>query len=194
MSSLIGHAVTGAAIALAQKDLSWPPARHHIPLLALLAIAPDFDYLTLWLFGIDSQPRATHSLVFCLGLAAMAWALGRHARPEHRPPGFAVMAVAACSHLLLDLLVGVHPLPIFWPVAPAQIASPIGLLPSAAHISLTNYYLWRNLLVEMGVLVPMLSLVVAVRRNGSPAAALRGHAPLILPWLGFLFWSLKLHR
>jgi inner membrane protein len=195
MSSLIGHVATGAAIALARPGLAAPQARKALPLLVVLAVAPDFDYFGFWLFGIDLQPRATHSLVFCLGIAALAWMLTirRHNR-DQPPTGFIPLALAACSHLMLDLLVGVHSLPIFWPFATSEISSPIGLLPSAAHVSLTNYYLWRNLFIECGVLLPLLAFSVSACRTATPLATLKRYAFIIPPWAGVLVWSIALHR
>lgn len=194
MSSLIGHAVTGAAIAFARGHSNRKKARRELPLLVLLAIAPDFDYLALWLLGVDAQPRATHSLCFCLGAATVAWALGRAVAPQDRPSGFVPLALAACSHLLLDLLVGVHSLPLLWPFSAIDVVSPIGVLPSAAHVSLTNRYLWRNLAIELGILVPML-LIVVWRRGGTPAQALLRRGTLLVPiWLKCLLWSISLQR
>ncbi|WP_198007892.1 hypothetical protein [Methylovulum miyakonense] len=44
MSSLIGHAISGTAIYLAQKHYN-PTTRWLLPVLVLLAIFPDLDYL-----------------------------------------------------------------------------------------------------------------------------------------------------
>jgi inner membrane protein len=195
MSSLIGHAATGAAIAFARQGLAAPQARRTLTLLVLLAIVPDFDYFGFWLFGIDLQPRATHSLVFCLGAAAMAWMLANRRADHDRPPiGFFPLALSASSHLLLDLLVGVHSLPIFWPLVASEVSSPVGLLPSAAHVSLTNYYLWRNLFIEMGVLLPILAAIVALYRGAALTSLLRKAVLIVPPWIVCLVWSLGLPR
>ena len=168
---------------------------HALPWLVLLAICADFDYLLFWSLGIDLRPRFTHSLAFALVAATAAWTLGRLIEADRRPPeSFAVLCLAACSHPALDLLVGVHALPLFWPFVASEVASPIGVLPSAAHVSLTNHFLWRNLLIEAGVLLPALALGVSAARTGSPMAALKRCGILVLPWIGFLAWSISLHR
>jgi inner membrane protein len=195
MSSLIGHAATGAAIAFARQGLAAQQARRNLPLLVLLAVVPDFDYFGFWLFGIDLQPRATHSLAFCLGAATLAWMLTIRRHDRDQPPIRPIpLALAACSHLALDLLVGVHSLPIFWPFVANEISSPVGLLPSAAHVSLTNYYLWRNLFIEMGVLLPMLAVIIALCRGATVGSLLRKAIFMVPPWIACLVWSLSLQR
>ena len=42
---------------------------------------------------------------------------------------------------------------------PITYVSPIGVLPSAGAISLTNFYFFRNLGIEIGVLLPIYLLV-----------------------------------
>ena len=67
---------------------------------------------------------------------------------------------AGCSHLVLDLLVGVSPLPLLWPFLAQSFKLPFGILPSAGKLQLDNYFLFFNLFIELGVLVP-LSVCVA---------------------------------
>lgn len=195
MSSFIGHAVTGIAIAMAGAGGSHNGTPRNLPWLVLPAVCADFDYLLYWSLGIDLQPRLTHSLLYALFAATTIWGLERLAGPGRQPHArFPPLLLAACSHLVLDLLVGVHSLPVFWPFVSTEVASPIGLLPSAAHLSLTNYYLWRNLFIEMGVLLPVLTLGVVASRTGSWVTAVKKGSYLVLPWLGFLAWSMSLHR
>jgi inner membrane protein len=195
MSSLVGHVATAAAIHFGSNCENGPRPRWVLALLIVLAIAPDFDYFAFWLFGINVQPRVTHSLAFCLFGALMAWAAT--IRTRHRQASsvtFLALALASCSHLVLDLLVGVHPLPVFWPFASAEISSPIGILPSAAHVRLTNYYLWRNLVIECGVLLPVLATLTALSRV-TPVRSILRQAVFVLPiWIGCLIWSLGLQR
>ncbi|MGB3755930.1 MAG: hypothetical protein WBA07_06095, partial [Rivularia sp. (in: cyanobacteria)] len=41
---------------------------------------------------------------------------------------------------------------------------PFGLLPSAGRIRLTNYFMYRNIFIELGVLIPLsISLLLFVR-------------------------------
>lgn len=194
MSSFVGHVATAAAIYFSsRRDDS--VRRWALPLLVVLSVAPDFDYFALWLFGINPQPRVTHSLAFCLVIAVLAWVAT--IRPRNRDPSsvtFVALALASCSHLILDLLVGVHPLPVFWPFVSNEISSPVGLLPSAAHVRLGNYYLWRNLFIECGVLLPVLAAAVALRR-AVPIRSMLPKALILAPlWFACLIWSIGLQR
>lgn len=194
MSSLIGHVSAGAAVYLSQANLKSPTVQWALPLLVLLAVFPDFDYLAYWLVGFDSSPRFTHSLVFCLAATGLVWlVMARLTVGRPAPISFAALAVASCSHPALDLLVGAHSLPILWPLPVAELSMPFGLLPSAGYLSFRNYYLWRNLFIECGVLLPLFGLLVAMRRGhlawlGSPRLLLTGAL-----WLGFVAWSISVH-
>ena len=60
------------------------------------------------------------------------------------------------SHPLLDILVGVTPLPLLYPFSLETFRLPFGILPSAGKIDVMNYYFWQNLYLELGVLLPLL--------------------------------------
>ena len=196
MSSFIGHATAGAAIYLSQGRLSSPQARWALPLFILLAVFPDFDYVGRWFLGADMQPRVTHTLAFCVAFGILAWVSTTKLRADVRhPPTLAAYVLASSSHLALDILVGVHALPVLWPFTANEISSPIGILPSTIHVlSLTNHYLWRNLLIESAVLLPLLAAMVALCR----ATPVRSMLPKVLfmgpPWIVCLAWSLGLQR
>jgi inner membrane protein len=66
---------------------------------------------------------------------------------------------AGVSHILLDYLVGVHPSPLFWPISTEVYTCPVGILPSAGALDVRNPYLYRNLGIELGILVPFFSAV-----------------------------------
>ncbi|NEO85783.1 MAG: hypothetical protein F6J87_16255 [Spirulina sp. SIO3F2] len=68
--------------------------------------------------------------------------------------------------MLLDLLVGVTALPLFWPFDAHRFKLPFGLLPSAGKISLSNPYFYSNLKIELGVLLPLSLSVFALRLTG----------------------------
>lgn len=53
------------------------------------------------------------------------------------------------------ILVGVTALPLLWPITSNVFKLPFGLLPSAGKPSLSNYYFYCNLGIEMGALVPL---------------------------------------
>jgi len=192
MSSFIGHFAAGVAVYLGHSTWANKPERRLLPVFILLAVLPDFDYFALWFFKVSAQPRFTHSISFCLVASTLAWLCIRqlHGRSAKT---LVALAIASCSHPALDLLVGVHPVPILWPLPLPEVQSPIGLLPSAGHLSLTNYYLWRNLLIECGVLLPAFALLVAFVRR-APFRAMLPSAMLLLPiWVAFLGWSVHVH-
>ncbi|WP_310599172.1 metal-dependent hydrolase [Desulfobulbus sp.] len=133
MSSLIGHTLAGASIYLSCNRPADQRAARALPVFVLLAICPDFDYFILWLFHYQTVPRLTHTLLFCLATSSMAWWCAAPLRRNNvANTPFWAMALASCSHPLLDLLVGVHPLPLLWPLPDPDIALPFGILPSAA--------------------------------------------------------------
>jgi hypothetical protein len=72
--------------------------------------------------------------------------------------------------------------------------SPIGLLPSAGRLALDHPCLWRNLLIEAGILGPLIAGAVALRRR--PAGQRFGPGWWVGAWLctGFLAWSVSLPR
>lgn len=185
---------TGAAIFFAQR--SRPPFRPSQGAVAcvVLAVLPDIDYPAWWLLRLQIEPRLTHSLLCCAAAAVLVWLLARSGFAGLATTRLPTLMLAAGSHLLLDFSVGVHAMPLLWPMMPDVFVSPAGILPSAGKLTLDNVYLWRNLLIEMGVLLPLLALLMALGRRQhqcirSPLAWL-----LLPPWLLFLGWSVSLQR
>jgi hypothetical protein len=197
MSSVIAHLAAGAAVhACRGTGLRQAPVRGLLPACLVLAVLPDIDYLAWWLLHMNAEPRVTHSLAFGAAAAGLAWLACRTMQRGAvlRTDLFLVLLAAAASHLLLDFLVGVHPLPLAWPAWRQGFASPIGLMPSAGRLAFNNPYLWRNLLIEAGILGPLMAGAVALRRR--PAGQRFGSGW----WLGatvcggFLAWSASLQR
>ncbi|MEM9567034.1 MAG: hypothetical protein AAF974_01910 [Cyanobacteria bacterium P01_E01_bin.34] len=60
---------------------------------------------------------------------------------------------AGISHLVLDLLVGVSPVLALWPLSQSPWVLPFGVLPNAGRLQWGNYYLYRDLMIEMGLLL-----------------------------------------
>jgi inner membrane protein len=194
MSSLIGHVAVGAALYLGHAGSRAPYPRMALPVLVLLAVLPDFDYFAFWFFGIDTNPRFTHSLAFAMGASLAAWGLlEKLVEPASRLP-LAALLMASGSHALLDLLVGVHPVCLLWPLPLPELQFPFGLLPSAGQPRPTNFYFWRNLLIESAVLFPVLACFVAYKRN-VPRRTLLMWCACVLPlWLASLAWSVRVHE
>lgn len=194
MSSFLAHAAVGVTLYLAQDQPRTPRTRWALALLLSLAMASDIDYLFYWIFAVHISPRVTHSLLFCAALVAAVWFVTAKLCTRAPRLSFELLAAAAASHLLLDYLVGVHPLPLLWPFSGPGFAAPIGVLPSAGRLSPTNFYLWRNLLIECGILLPLLGATVAICR-GVSMNALLVRAAIVAPlWLGCLLWSISLTR
>lgn len=103
------------------------------------------------------------------------------------------LIAAAASHGILDLLVGAHAVPLLWPL-PAETQMPVGILPSAGALKIGNYYLWRNLVIELGLMLPVYTAMVLLCRG----AVRRWHRVMTLTlspaWIGLLVWSVSLSR
>ncbi len=191
MSSIAGHTASGIAVFLACSPRHTPLPRWSVLPFVVLAVCPDVDYFAIWLSGYAANPRITHSLLFSLVATLLVWGL-LNRTTSLRLSAPALLA-ASVSHPVLDLLVGAHPVPLLWPWD-VTVSAPIGLLPSAGALSLGNFYLWRNLVIELGVLLPVLALIVGLRRR-VPACHMRAWTlRLILPWAVLAAWSVSLAR
>jgi inner membrane protein len=168
MSSVFTHALTGASIGLISK---LPAARLSslvwLLWLMMVAIIPDIDYLFAALNSRNHGGlRITHSLVVALMIplctAGVLW--WREQNKWQLRQNQAALRVrmlqvilAGSSHLIMDLLVGVTHLPILWPLGGQTIRLPFGILPSAGRLwPLSSYYVYHNLVIELGVMVPLL--------------------------------------
>lgn len=196
MSTPLGHFAAGTAIYFSYSRLRSRHTMWALPCFVLLAMLPDADYLTIWMFGIGQEPRVTHSLLFCVLAGTVAWHLRRSLHTDtltSRPLSFAGFLLAPLSHLALDFLVGTHTVPIFWPLPNGELMSPLALLPSVIHAhSLVNFKLWRNTILEFMVLLPMLLFFVA-RARAVPLRSMTRTGILVLPfWLLCLICSISL--
>lgn len=175
MSSFVGHSLSAGFVFLCRGRkgiaLSWARVGW-LACLWLAAIAPDFDY---FLPVLDKSRhggmRVSNSMAYALIVPVLVMGVMMARGLRGRELGVRSLQItgAGLSHLLLDFLVGVTPLPLFWPVSDAVFKSPVGLLPSAGALDLRNIYLYRNLGIELGVLVPFFAgvlLLVWWRRKG----------------------------
>ena len=172
MASPLGHALAGYAI-------GWLPARARAPWLApacaLLAVAPDLDFLPGWIAGTPAlyHQGPSHSIAATLlAAAACAPLLARERSDRLRCFGWLFAAYA--SHLLIDWLgrdarvpLGI---PLLWPFSAQHFLSPLPLLPGISHsptghegraawvVSLLG---WQNavaLLVEVALAAPLIAV------------------------------------
>lgn len=175
MSSFIGHSLMGWTIGVAMRHLAEPApeSQRHRWLwrswLVIVALAPDMDYVVPWLHpGAHGGLRITHSLLSAallpvLTLMYLGWT---GVERSHLLRAGQQLTLASLSHIGLDLLVGVTLLPIVWPVSDHTFRLPFGILPSAGKPSLSNYYFYANLGIELGVLVPLIgSLLISKQRT-----------------------------
>ena len=173
MSSFIGHSLAGLTVYLTTTEFQvsrQESIRKNLPwLMWLISIAsmPDIDYLipALILQHDGHRVRTTHSLIGVLIVPVCTilglWLLGRRGKTLKLRSWQAILA--GLSHLLLDLLTGVLPLPLLYPHLEV-FRLPFGLLPSAGKIQLNNYLFYRNLSIELGVILPLsISLFLAIR-------------------------------
>lgn len=171
MSSFLGHSLAGVTVYLTmteslcdrqprifQNQLFWAAW------LVIIACIPDIDYLipSLIFQHAGHRIRTTHSFVGVLLIPACTiiglWLLGDRGKSLKFRSLQSILA--GLSHLLLDLLTGVLPLPLLYPSLEV-FRLPFGLLPSAGRIQFTNYLFYRNILIELGVLLPLsISLIL----------------------------------
>ncbi|WP_447785452.1 metal-dependent hydrolase [Stenotrophomonas bentonitica] len=191
MSSIVAHASAGLTMYLCCNAQQRGSSRWAAVPFVALAVGPDLDYFAVWFFDYAADPRFSHSLLLAVGAALFVkLTLSRFVTANLK---LRWLLAAGISHPLLDLLVGAHPVPLFWPLD-GGVSIPTGVLPSAGSLAFDNFYLWRNLLIEMGVLGPVFTLLVAVSAR-LRFRELEGWTLLVLPaWAAFLTWSIALGR
>ena len=199
MSSFLGHSLAAYSLASAAQYREGSSLQRFMwaGWLIVLASAPDIDYL---IPALNSRAhhglRITHSVAFSLALPVCTAAVLRLTGGGGRKlKSLSVCAgLAGLSHLILDFLVGVTPLPLLWPLSAASFAAPVGILPSAGRVQLSNYYFYRNLVIEMGVLAPTLYVARGVY-CGAIGVQNRTRIIVLLMIAGcFIAWSLALNR
>ena len=158
MSSFLGHAVVAMAVGSrgGSQIAGWRRVVFFIGLV-LCAWAPDFDYFVPILHkGAHAGLRISHSVLMASVLPLVMCGLLRLVlRGSVWRTACALCFLAGWSHILLDFFVGVHPLPLAWPVSEEVAASGFPLLPSAGALHANNPWLYRNGAIEMVVLVPL---------------------------------------
>ncbi len=164
MSSFFGHSLAAFTIYSLKKPgatsswnrplwLSW---------LVAIALAPDLDHFIPFLHQSRHQEiRITHSLIGVLFLPLITIIIllicghrGRNLKNRSLQ-----LICTGLSHIVLDLLVGVVGLHLFWPWSLKLFKLPFGIFPSAGKLSLTNYYLYENLFIEAGIVLPLFYLI-----------------------------------
>ena len=161
MSSFVGHGLTAVVLSLQNvKHCSTRRLFFWGWSLWLLVVSwgPDIDYVWPMVHpSAHNGLRISHSLVASCILPGITgvWLWRQSRLPIPKAWLFLQVAIASFSHVLLDVLVGVTPLPLLYPFRLDSIRLSFGILPSAGKIDITNYYFWRNLYLELGVLLPI---------------------------------------
>jgi inner membrane protein len=206
MSSFIGHSLASlTTYAITQQlQIDRPNKISQIDwrwLIWLLVVAsiPDIDYLIPGLRVQQAERilRITHSLLGVLPIPGFTivglWLLGKRGK-SFKLQSLQVVLVGL-SHLLLDLLTGVFPLPLLYPFGTQTFRLPFGLLPSAGRIQLSNYFFYRNLSIELGVLVPLsMSLLLSVRQSTRSGKGLSIIVAGLMVSICFMIWASTLDR
>lgn len=206
MSSFIGHSLAGLTTYAVTQQLQtnrlsqsrrfnwiWP-----IWLLVIASI-PDIDYLirTLRIREDNQTLRITHSFLGAILMPGFTilvlWLLGKRGK-SFKFQSLQVVLIGL-SHLLLDMLTGVSALPLFYPFSLQAFRLPFGLLPSAGRIRLTNYFFYRNIFIELGVLIPLsISLHLSIRDSTKSSNQRLVIAAGLVVSLYFVIWAFSLSR
>ncbi|NJL11035.1 MAG: hypothetical protein HC908_15125 [Calothrix sp. SM1_7_51] len=201
MSSFIGHSLAGFCTYVLEKEPnSTLGKRYWLIWLIVIACLPDIDYLFPSLRIITSSQqivRTTHSLAISLSLPIITIilliTLGNRGNALIIRSKQAVFA--GLSHLILDFLVGVMPLPLLYPFSIDTFKFYFGILPSAGKLSLRNYFFYRNLFIELGILAPLFySIYLVIRHSMKTQAAKLKISVLLIISISFTFWSISLSR
>ena len=157
MSSFVGHALAALTIGkVFEENTTFTQRAVWQTCLVACAFAPDIDYIIPSLNWINNNGlRITHTVAFCLILPIfLMFFLFLFKQTDVFWKGIQA-ALAGISHLILDLLVGSRQGdPLFYPLTKQKFVLPFGILPSAGEIRLTNYFFYRNTLIELAILLP----------------------------------------
>jgi inner membrane protein len=204
MSSFIGHSFAGlTTYAITQQiQRDRPPLLNSlnwkwIIWLLLIASIPDIDYLipSLRVQQADHILRITHSFLWVSLLPTFTILRLWSNQGKSYPLQSLQVILVGFSHLLLDLCVGVFPLPLLYPFSTQTFSLPFGLLPSAGRIQLSNYFFYRNLFIELGVLVPLsMSLLLMAQGSTKTNRARSLIASGLAISIGFMIWAMNLGR
>lgn len=199
MSSFIGHSLAALMTYSVEKQYTSLKKMYWLGWLIIIASAPDIDHIvhSLRLSANYQTIRITHSFAFSLLLPfatilvlALLGCKGHSLITRTQQ-----VLLAGLSHLALDLLTGVNSLPLLWPLSTKTFKLSFGLLPSAGFLNLSNYYFYRNLLIELGVIVPLVYIAFLMNYDKTtssyPKLRIGG---LLLISICFMIWAFNLNR
>ncbi|MGC1247536.1 MAG: metal-dependent hydrolase [Spirulinaceae cyanobacterium] len=195
MSSVFAHSLVGAAIYTRVGKLNSLRGIFSCAFVSFLAIIPDLDYVIYWLFDYRLDPRYTHSIFYCLIISAVVSLIKLTIfKNALASIPYYLLWISPLTHLALDLLVGVYPMPLYWPANSDLMVLPFGILPSAGKLNIFNYYFWRNLVIELGILLPIVGLFVPALNKHLVKDKLSLKVLWLLIFCGFVFMGANLTR
>ena len=203
MSSVIGHSLVGWTIFANSNDRDHNAINSRYSFLwlgwfILVAIVPDVDYIIPFIHPSSHEGlRITHSILFCqiLPLFTLIYLQLKRKSKKTIKKYIIPLILAGFSHIILDLLVGVTSLPLFFPFSDHIFKLPFGILPSAGKINLFNYYFYRNLAIELGILIPLSCCSFFLKRRQKLSnKRLMIFALLLIISGKFMYWAYSLSR
>ena len=203
MSSFIGHSLAALTVSIDNKKNHKDSPYYHygflwILWLIIVALAPDLDYIIPFLHPSSNEGlRITHSLFVCQLLPLLTLIYLKFKSKNNTIFWIASIQVivAGFSHIALDFLVGVTSLPLIYPLSNQVFKLPFGILPSAGKISLLNYYMYYNLGIELGVLLPLSLSYFYIKKSKKFTSKKLFLITLLLLISGrFIYWAYHLSR
>lgn len=195
MSCFLGHSLAAMCAYSLEKQPTSHNKRYWLGWLIVIASAPDIDHITRTLrLTVNYQEiRITHSFLLSLLLPlgtilvlALFGCKGRTLITRSQQ-----VILAGLSHLAFDLLTGVNSLPF----STETFKLSFGLLPCAGLLNPFNYYFYRNSLIEIGVLAPLVYIAFSINYDTStihtPRIRIGG---LLLISICFMVWAFSLNR
>ena len=195
MSSFVGHGL--AAFTIGKSLQSGTGSKFNLfwqIWLIISALAPDIDYLVLRLNAPHNGGiRITHSIAFSLILPFLGVICLFLFDRKNIIRGGLQACLAGVSHLFMDALVGSRQGdPWLYPFLPDTYRLMVGVLPSSATISLRNFYFYRNLIIECGILIPVSCFILNF--TGKIKLKKLTIIGLMIVFIIFLIWSINLSR
>lgn len=195
MSSFLGHALFATAIGLRKNRFENKETITIAAFFSVLSISPDFDFIVGWTTGYWLQPRLTHGLAYCFVIGCIAVCLQKsYLKNALSSASVGAVFAAPFTHLLLDSLMGIFPLPVFWPLSDTGLYFPYGFLPAAGKLELSNDYLWQNMGIEIMILGPVAIVIMQHTRRKLFAYGWKAWFPLSLIFSSGLAIGFNLSR
>lgn len=199
MSFFIGHSLAALSTYFVEKQPTSPKAIGWLGWLIFIASAPDIDHIVRALrLTVNGEIfRISHSILLSLVLpfCTIIVLTLLDCKGQSLIIRSQQVILAGLSHLVLDLLTGVNKLPLLWPFSIELFKLPFGILPSAGQVNLFNYFLYRNLLIEIGVLAPLVCIAFLINsiRLKTEFQKVRISGLLLISFC-FMAWSFSLSR